>query len=200
MTARGCLPVAAIILGAGAATRMGKLKQLLPFRGRTLIEHAVAQAIEAAFDPVIVVVGAESQAVRNTLAPRPVAIVENAHWQAGMGSSVSAGVRYLQAMGSDSAAVAIMLADQPLVTANHLRGMAELFARSGRAIVAANYNDALGVPALFKRSLFPVLAALEPGAGARALLRDGKQTAEAFDLPEAAVDVDTPADFAALPD
>ncbi len=53
-----CLPVSAVVLAAGAATRMGKLKQLLPYRGRTLIQHAVDQALQAGFDPVVVVVGA----------------------------------------------------------------------------------------------------------------------------------------------
>ena len=59
-----CLPVAAVVLAAGAATRMGKLKQLLFSRGRTFVQHPTAQALEAGFDPVIVVVGPEAEAVR----------------------------------------------------------------------------------------------------------------------------------------
>ena len=89
------LPVAAVILAAGAATRMGKLKQLLPYRGRTLIQYAIDQAIEAQFAPVIVVVGAEADLVRSALASRRIEIVENPRWKTGMGSSVAIGVQRL---------------------------------------------------------------------------------------------------------
>ena len=66
-------------------------------------------------------------------------------------------------------------------------------------ILAASYNDILGVPAFFRSRVFPMLASLPPAAGARSLFRDGKIQVTAFPLPEAAIDVDTPADFAALP-
>ncbi|MDQ2844440.1 MAG: nucleotidyltransferase family protein [Acidobacteriota bacterium] len=194
----GCLPVGAVLLAAGSATRMGTLKQLLPFRGRTLIEHAVGQAIEAGLEPLIVVVGAEGAAIRYKLASKPVAIVENKLWQSGMGSSIAAGVRHLQELEAGSAAVAILLADQPLVGAGHLSEMRSLFARSEGATVAARYNDTLGVPAFFKREMFSALACLQPAEGARTLLRGQGHKVIPFDLPEAAVDIDTPEDFAAL--
>ncbi len=177
---------------------MGKLKQLLPYAGHTLVEHAVEQAIEAGFSPVIVVVGAEAGAVRASIAARRVEIVHNGAWHLGMGSSVTAGIRHLQQMGSDSAAVAILLADQPLVSANHLAEMRGLLHTSHAPAVAAQYNGTLGVPALFKRDLFTVLLSLPPAAGARHLLRDSGIQVAPFPLPEAAMDIDTPQDFAAL--
>ncbi len=192
------MSVAAIILAAGAASRMGRLKQLLPFRGKTLIEHVVAQAAEAEFHPIIVVVGAESQGLRDVLAALNVLIVENLRWQSGMGSSIATGVQYLEASGADSDAAAILLADQPLVTARRLTEMANLLLQSPAAVVASHYDETLGVPALFKRCLFPRLLSLHAEAGARALLRDAKEQVVSFDLPEAAVDIDTPDDFAAL--
>ena len=193
-----CLPMAAVVLAAGSASRMGQLKQIMPFRGRTLIENAVVTAMEAAFDPIIVVVGAQSIAVRSLLASQPVEMVENQRWLSGMGSSISAGVSRLQELGCDSAAVAILLADQPLVTASHLRAMRSLLFGSGKLTVAARYGGVLGVPAFFKRTLFSTLAALEPSVGARSLLREDEQGVLAYDLAEAAVDVDTPDDFAKL--
>ncbi len=175
---------------------MGKLKQLLTVSEKTLLEHAVAGALEACFDPIIVVVGAESDLVRSKLAAQPVAILENQHWQTGIGSSIAAGVRYLQALETDSAGAVILLCDQPLVKGNHLRAMRDRFARGGADVVAARYNGTLGVPAIFKRSLFTALTALDPATGARSLLRDPGRQVIAFDLPEAAVDVDTPEDLA----
>jgi molybdenum cofactor cytidylyltransferase len=182
---------AAVILAAGAATRMGQLKQLLAYRGRTLVEHAMEQALAAGFDPVIVVVGAEADSVRVGLSGRPILVVDNPFWHLGMGSSIAAGVGVL----AEAQAVAILLADQPLVEARHLREMQALLDSSDAPAVAAQYNGTLGVPAVFKRELFGALRSLDPAAGARALLR---AEAVPFPLPEAAMDIDTPQDFAAL--
>jgi molybdenum cofactor cytidylyltransferase len=182
---------AAVILAAGAATRMGRLKQLLPYRGKTLVEHAVEQALAAAFDPVIVVVGAEGDSVRVALAAQPVLVVENSLWHLGMGSSIAAGVGALPRAQT----VAILLADQPLVEARHLREMRALLDTSDAPAVAAQYKGTLGVPALFKLELFEALRSLDPAAGARLLLR---AWAVPFPLAEAAMDIDTPEDFAGL--
>lgn len=177
---------------------MGRLKQLLLYQGQTFVQHAIRQALEAQFDPVIVVVGAEAEAVQATIASEPVHVVYNEHWQSGMGSSVSSGVRWIQEEGFESAAAAVTLADQPLVTAKHLRAMRREIHRGGVAIVAAQYNGTLGVPAIFARRIFGVLANLPPEAGAKHLLRQPELEVRAFPLPEAAIDVDTPDDLNAL--
>jgi molybdenum cofactor cytidylyltransferase len=177
---------------------MGQLKQLLPYRGRTLVQHAVHQALLARFDPVLVVVGAESAAVRSSVASQKSVIVENTYWQSGMGSSISAGVRWLQKEGTEAAAIAILLADQPLVMAHHLEEMRTLLHLTSADAISAEYNGTLGVPALFKRRLFTTLAKLPPDTGARHLLRQPGVNVEPFYLPEAAKDVDTPLDYERL--
>jgi molybdenum cofactor cytidylyltransferase len=188
--------IAALILAAGAATRMGRLKQLLPYRGQTLVEHCTAQALAAEFEPVVVVVGAEAEAVTAAIASKPVLIALNAAWQTGMGSSILTGMRRLETCSAG--AVAILLADQPLVTSAHLLAMANLLRSSHFQMVAAEYNGTLGVPAFFRREMFSQLAALAPEAGARQLLRGSGASIGRYPLPEAAMDVDTPEDFAAL--
>ena len=187
-------PIAALILAAGSATRMGRLKQLLPFRGKTLLQHAIDQATHAGFDPVVVVVGAQADTVAAAIGSAPVKIVRNDAWETGMGSSVAAGTRPLQQC--DVAGVAILLADQPLVTARHLREMVSLL--DGSNIVAAEYGGTLGVPAFFPRQMFTALASLAPEAGARHILRTASASVSAYPLPEAAIDIDTPDDLAAL--
>jgi molybdenum cofactor cytidylyltransferase len=188
--------VAAIVLAAGAATRMGCLKQLLPYRAQTLVQHSIRQAIDAGLKPVIVVVGAEAQAIMAAIASEPVEIARNDTWKSGMGSSIAAGMRHLGARELD--AVAILLADQPLVTSAHLTAMVGMLQSPEIRIIAAGYNGTPGVPALFKREMFTSLAALPPEAGARHLLRGPRSEVAVFPLPEAAVDVDTPEDFEAL--
>lgn len=177
---------------------MGMLKQLLPYRGRTLIQNAVHQALQAGFDPVVVVVGAESAAVRSSVATQKSVVVDNPYWRSGMGSSVSAGVRWLRHEGTESAAIAILLGDQPLVTADHLKEMRTRLHRGSADVIAAEYSGTLGVPALFKRKLFTTLSELPPSAGARHFLRHPGLNVEPFPLPEAALDIDTPADYNSL--
>jgi molybdenum cofactor cytidylyltransferase len=196
--ASGQLRIGAIVLAAGAATRMGRLKQLLPYRGRTLIGHSIHQALDARLKPLIVVVGAAADALSAALANEPVEIARNACWESGMGSSIVAGMRCLDGRKLD--AVAILLADQPLVSSDHLMRLAALLQPAHIQIAAAEYNGALGVPAFFKRDLFPSLAALPPEAGARNLLRGARDGIARYPLPEAAADIDTPEDFKSLED
>ncbi|HEY1216216.1 MAG TPA: nucleotidyltransferase family protein [Bryobacteraceae bacterium] len=190
---------AAIILAAGAATRMGQLKQLLPYRGETLLGHAVQQAVHAGFQPVVVVVGSEADAVRESLSHKPVVIVENPAWQSGMGSSISAGMRLLTQDAVPPAAIAILLGDQPLVEVRHLQAMQAILQGNEADAIAAEYGGTLGVPAIFNSEMFDHLASLSPGEGARRLLRHPQFKILSFPFPEAAVDLDTPEDFAALP-
>lgn len=188
----------AIILAAGAATRMGRLKQLLPYRGGTLLGHAIDQAIGAGFEPIVVVIGARAEAVRGAIPGDRVDVVENESWQSGMGSSISAGMRRLREPNAAMASIAILLVDQPLIESRHLKEMTLQLESGNAAVVAAEYNGTLGVPAIFKQELFTQLEALPPEAGARYLLRDANMTLLRFPLPEAGVDLDTPEDFAAL--
>jgi molybdenum cofactor cytidylyltransferase len=182
----------AVILAAGAATRMGSTKQLLQFRGRTLVEGAIFEAQQAGFVPVVVVLGARADEVGQAVARTSAETVVNHNWASGMGSSIKAGMAKIP---PDVEGVAILLSDQPFVTAEHLSQMALLF-RS--PILAARYAGTVGVPALFRREVFATLQQMPDDAGARDLLRGGDVAVEPFDLPEAATDIDTPADFAAL--
>jgi molybdenum cofactor cytidylyltransferase len=188
----------AIILAAGAATRMGETKQLLPFGHTTMVQHAIEQAVGSGFDRVAVVVGAHAQEVTDAISDLSVDVVRNDAWETGMGSSIVAGLRHLITSGSNADYLAILLADQPLVRADHLAAMRRLADESQSPIVAARYGGTLGVPAFFHHALFPELDALAPATGARHLLNLPGQKITVFDLPEAAVDIDTPADFRAL--
>jgi molybdenum cofactor cytidylyltransferase len=95
-------------------------------------------------------------------------------------------------------AAAILVADQPLVQAKHLAAMRRLLSSADSSIVAAQYSDTIGVPALFKQELFGALLSLPLEAGARKLLRTSDADVTPFPLPEAAVDIDTPEDFERL--
>lgn len=191
-----CLDVSAIILAAGTASRMGQLKQLLPYAGTTLVGNAINQALEAGLGPVVVVVGAQADAVQTSIAAKPVVIVRNEHWARGMGSSISAGARHLLETENEAAAAAFLAADQPLVTAAHLSAMRQAMIQSGAPIVAAEYGGTCGIPVVFRRDQWRALATIPPQTGAKALL--SMPGTQRFSLPEAASDIDTPEDWTRL--
>lgn len=191
-------PTAAIILAAGASSRMGRLKQLLPFGNATLLSHAIAQAYKAQFARVLVVLGAHSEQISPLVEQARAELVLNPDWESGMGSSIHAGLAYLRRNPPQPAALAVLLADQPYVTAHHLLAMRRLLQDGTAPVVAARYDGRVGVPAFFRAEMYSTLASIPAAAGARQLLRSSTVAVEEFPLPEAAIDIDTPADFAAL--
>ena len=123
--------IAAIVLAAGCATRMGSQKVLLEIGGRSLVQRVVDAALGSRAAETIVVVGHEAEAVRSQLTERAVTVVENPEYAQGMSTSLRAGVR--AAEGCDGALV--LLGDQPFVTSGLLDRLIEMFAETGSAVV-----------------------------------------------------------------
>jgi len=187
----------AVILAAGASTRMGEPKQLLPLEGRPLLVRAVEAALASPAWPVVVVVGAHADKIRPVLARHPVLIAENPAWAEGMASSLRAGIDTLRQFSRSLDAALIALCDQPAFSAEAIARLVAAQRTTGRSIVAARYADRLGAPALFLREHFAALAALTGEEGARTLLQQHADRVAAVDLPELAIDLDTPGDYAA---
>jgi molybdenum cofactor cytidylyltransferase len=120
---------------------------------------------------------------------RAVELVVNEEWQLGMGSSIALGVQAIESASVD--AVLLMLADQPAIPGEGLRHLLQAAEKHGAS--AACYAQIVGVPACLTRKYFSVLRALSPAAGAQRLLQAIPDLAT-VPLPEAASDVDTPAD------
>jgi molybdenum cofactor cytidylyltransferase len=173
-----------VLPAAGEHKRLGQPKQLLPFRGRTLLRHAAETALTASLGPVITVLGAEEDRCRQALSGLPITIVVNPLFREGMGTSIATGARPL----TDEHAAIITLCDQPDVTAVTLQALHNKHQQTSANIVAAQYQGTNGPPALFARAYFPRLRQLSGPAGAKALV--------SVDCREAALDLDTPADLA----
>ena len=193
--------VGVIILAAGASTRMGSPKQLLPYKGRLLICHAVQQAQASQAQEVIVVLGANSESIAHALQPltepRPsgsgsLSLINNPRWPEGMGTSIQTGVQAAAHLD----AVIITLGDQPLIGPEILNTLIAMHERTGKPIVAASYSGIAGVPALFSKEFFEKLLQLPPAAGCKALIEAHSTQAILIDCPEGALDIDTPEDYA----
>ncbi len=174
--------IAAVILAAGASRRLGEPKQLVQFMQETLLERAVRVAVEAGCRPVVVVLGASSEAILAHSALAPAKIVLNPEWEEGMASSIRAGIRGLPPAIE---AALLLTCDQPAVTAGHLRRLA---AEAPGEPVASAYAGRQGVPAYFPAAAFAELLQLSGDQGARRLLA----AARARTLPGGEIDVDTP--------
>jgi molybdenum cofactor cytidylyltransferase len=179
--------ITALILAAGFSRRLGQPKKdvRLP-SGRSLLQHAISTATAAGFDVAVTLAAVQDlgPAVRVIAVPDP---------SEGMSASLRAGVAELQQQ-ADVEGILVMLLDQYRLTPTDLTALADTWRSTGRQIAAARYNGVVGVPAIFGRSHFHLLAAAKGDAGARDFLRRDHPTIPTVDLPHAAIDLDTPAD------
>jgi molybdenum cofactor cytidylyltransferase len=181
--------VAAVILAAGASTRLGEPKQLIEIGGLPLVRKAAMSALEAGALPVVVVLGAENDQILPALEGLDnVRIALNSRWQSGMASSVAAG---LSALSDDERVdgAMLVLADQPFVDAHTLKNLVDLFGES--RIVASSYSSTVGVPAIIGREFFPELMELQGDRGAGPWLRARAGEVASVPLPVSPLDIDT---------
>ncbi|HYJ90141.1 MAG TPA: nucleotidyltransferase family protein [Pyrinomonadaceae bacterium] len=191
--------VAILILAAGGSSRLGRPKQLLEFRGKTLLRNAVEAAIGADADHITVVTSPDlEEAIKNDLKDLSVDLILNPDWQTGMSSSIRVGLMHIIETVPKPAAIVITLCDQPLVTAETLSRLITEYRESDKPIVASEYNDTVGVPALFGRSMFSELLTLTGDKGAKSLIAKHQSDTIRVPVPEAAMDIDTVGDFEAF--
>ncbi|HEY3779671.1 MAG TPA: nucleotidyltransferase family protein [Fimbriimonadaceae bacterium] len=181
--------MAIIILAAGGSSRLGSPKQLLPYEGSSLVHHAAEMALQT-FENVIVVVGSESDKVRECLKDLPITIALNLDWKEGMSSSIRAGISSI----GDAEKAVIALCDQPKITAAHLQKLISSV-NEENPIAASSYDGILGAPCAFHRSMFPKLLALTGDSGARELIRNAETPVVTVPFEEGNLDIDTQADY-----
>lgn len=189
--------IGGLLLAAGGSTRFGSPKQLAEFEGESLIRRAAKALIDAGCAPVTVVLGGEIEQSSKQLTGLDVNIAINIKWEKGMSSSIKTGLKALESSTPDLAAVLISLCDQPLITSEHLRRFTASFKQNRSAIIAADYGNFQGVPALFSRERFPDLYDLAGDNGAREVIRSEKSLTT-IPLGHIDADVDEPGHLARI--
>lgn len=158
--------IAGVVLAGGASTRFGATKQVAALRGKPLVQHAVDALTGAGIADVVVVLGHDADAVAAALVlPRGARTIVNPRWADGQASSLAVGL--VAVAGSDAAVV--LLADQPGITAAHVRALVAAHLEDPAPIVRLRFDDAPG-PALLPASVYRDAMALEGDTGARALI------------------------------
>jgi molybdenum cofactor cytidylyltransferase len=189
---------AGIILAAGASKRMGEPKQLLPVRGRPLLESALAAACDSTLDDVVVVLGSHADEIRQSVRLGRARVVINRGYAAGMSTSLKSGIG---ALCSDVERAVIILGDQPDISAAMIDRLLQAQASSGLPAAALSFDGLLHPPVVLARELWRDIDALEGDVGLRALVRAHPELVAPVgaDRPGGhPIDIDTREDFEQL--
>ncbi len=182
----------AVVLAAGESRRFGDTKQLATIDGDVLVERAARRAAAACGDRSVLVAGHDARRVIAAAGDRCRFLLVNDRYGEGMGTSVALAARALSDVAD---ALLIVLADQPLVTAEHLGVLIDAWSGDDDEIVASRFDGVSGPPLLLPKKTFEDLRSLAGDRGAKALLRDDRFRLTAIDCDEAAVDIDSPGDL-----
>ena len=191
------IKVAGIVLAAGRSSRMGRPKQLLPFKGKTLLDQVIFNAVDSDLDPVLVVLGHAAPAIRKRVDLAFVEVVENKDYALGQSSSLKKG---LAAVTGRCEGAMFLLGDQPLVGSETINKLIQKFRGTLPPMVIPFYKGKRGNPVIIHQNLFPLLDTLTGDTGARGLFDRYMEHIIAVNIEDTGIlfDVDTLDDFRKL--
>jgi molybdenum cofactor cytidylyltransferase len=176
---------------------MGRLKPLLPFENRTIIETILSTLSQCPVEEILVVLGHRAEEIKPVLAQYPVRIVHNAQYQHGMLSSVQAGIAQT---ASNTDAYLICLGDQPSLQRQTIQHLIASFKGAKPGVSVPCYRGQSGHPLLVSALYREEIKRLDPAIGLRELLQrhpDAIRRVE-VDAPGVLEDLDTPEDYRRL--
>lgn len=188
-------PIAGIILAAGEASRFGKPKQLLDWKGEPFVRVIAQTAIRAGLSPVVVVTGANSEKIEKAIRDLDVKIAHNDNWKSGQGSSIKIGT---QSLPKECGGAIFLLADQPQVNTSILHALMEKHAEALYPVVAPMVIDQRANPVLFDRVTFPELLKIEGDTGGRSVFHNYRVEYLPWHDESLLLDVDTPEQYQRL--
>lgn len=190
-----------MLLAAGASTRMGQPKLLLPVGKRPMVARVLGECIRSDLANVVVVLGYQSNLIGEALGalrvnPK-VRLVVNPEYASGMSASIRAGLPEVE---KEFDHVMILLADMPFVNAGVINLLMHRYLSSGFAMGAVRVKGRRSHPVIFRREIYPALMKLSGDTGARHLFQAQGKNACLVDLGDAYddQDIDTPEDYARL--
>ncbi len=179
-----------LIPAAGASERLGQAKQLVKYKGKSLLQNAVVSAQSIQPREIIVVTGADSKAVMDAVQQASVRYLHNPHWATGMGGSIALGAA---GVNPKSTGLLILLCDQWRIRAKDLHRLAETWRSDPQRIVVAQAEGHYMPPVIFPSKYFSQLSQLKGDQGARSLLKTYSDQLTPVLVKNAAFDLDTQA-------
>jgi molybdenum cofactor cytidylyltransferase len=191
--------IAGIVLAAGASSRMGQPKMMLPYKQKTIIRHVIEVALRSNLDHLIVVINPQVDGLlQEASVPGVKNIIQNNHFQAGMSTSVKKGILSLP---EQTEAAVILLGDQPEINEQAINKVIDTYhAKDKPSIVrAAFWNNEKGHPVLLKHTMFPHLLQIEGDSGGKAVIQTFSGETAYAELDQINIpDVDTFEDYERL--
>jgi len=160
--------LAAVILSAGASSRMGRPKALLPYREGTFLEHLIQVTRHSRIGVTRVVLGAGAEEIRTIAKLDASVVVVNPRWEQGQLSSICAGIRSLE--GIETEGIVLCPVDHPLVSARLVGDLVAQFYLNAKTIVLPVHNGRRGHPVIFSSALYGELLTAPADKGARAVV------------------------------
>lgn len=191
--------VAGVILAAGKSTRMGRIKALLPFRGKPILGCVVDHARRSFLNQIIVVLGSASDQIQQGVDLKQVRLLINKHYDEGQSTSLKTG---LSGISEETDAVVFILGDQPLIGPEVINALIEGFRRTSAPFVIPTFEGKRGNPVLIDRTVFHRISQLKGDVGARALFNEYEDEIEEIEVKNHGIlfDLDTWDDYEKLKD
>lgn len=189
-----------VLLAAGGSLRLGRPKQLLAYKGKTLLHHSLEEALASNAQTVVVVLGSNADTMQKELSHYSVHVTINTYWQEGMASSIRSGVKTITEINPSIEGVILLVCDQPFITASLLNTLIDVHQKTGKGIVASSYDNTYGPPVFFHHSFFQELVQLKGDVGARSIVQMHLDDVEAVNFPDGTFDIDTDKDYELIKD
>ncbi len=189
--------IGGVLLAAGGSSRMGRPKQLLPYRGRPLLQHAVDRLVHPALSEVVLVLGHEADRILSELElPEGFRVVLNPEWAEGQNRSLQLG---LGALSPEVRAALVLVGDQPGIPDRAMDAVLALHRLAGAPVIRPHYLDGPGHPVLLDRRIWKEIAADGSDEGARRWMRDNPGRVRTVAVPlSSPPEVDTEGEYLRL--
>ena len=187
--------IAVLILAAGSSSRLGKPKQLVKFKSKTLLQHSIDVSEALDLSEKIIVLGANEETILNEVDLKNHKLLVNNNWQEGMSTSLKRGLEEVQNLHPNIENVLVLLSDQPFISEPVLQELIDKHLEANRLASFSEYRGIPGVPAIFSREIFPDLMRIEGDRGARDLIKNGLTNYQLVPFDKGIVDIDTEKDL-----
>ncbi|MCX2743851.1 nucleotidyltransferase family protein [Mangrovivirga sp. M17] len=186
--------IGVIILAAGSSSRLGFPKQLVQFHGKPLLQHVIDVTDSIPLRVKVLVLGAETDEIKKQINTTDFKVVINENWNEGIASSIRSGLKAAQDVDPELEHVVILLSDQPFIERNNLINLIEVQLKGQNHATYSEYENEIGVPAIFSKDVFKDLEKLSGDQGAKKLIHRDNFEFKTVKFDKGIFDVDTQVD------
>ena len=187
--------IAVLVLAAGKSSRMNGIKQLLKINNKTLLDNTLETAKKVISKNIFCVLGANADKIQKAISTKDVQFIYNKNFETGLSSSIVAGIHHFKKEKLNFNGLLILLVDQPEIDDDYLNLLITTFQSNSDKIIASNYNEKAGVPAIFPKKYFEKLVLLKGDKGAKKFLQNYTSEVIKINREQSFKDIDTPEDY-----